>query len=41
MHSCQEVVLLVIQHVIAQGHTWCHQLCDTTLNEFLGEFWIL
>ena len=41
MDSRQEVVLLVIQHVIAHGHTWCNQLGNATLNKLFCEFGVL
>ena len=37
MHSSQEVVLLIVQHIVGEGHTWCHQFRDASLDEFLGE----
>ena len=40
MDSRQEVVLLVIQHVIAHGHTRCNQLGNATLNKLFCEFGI-
>ena len=41
MDSCQEVILLVIQHIIAHGHTWGHKFRNTSLYKLLSEFWIL
>ena len=41
MHAGQEVVLLVIQHVIRHSHTWRHQLRDASLHQFLRQFWVL
>ena len=38
MHRCQEIVLLHTQHVIRQSHTWCHQLRDASLHQFLRQF---
>ena len=34
----QEVILLVVQYVIAHGHTRSNQFCDSPLHQFLGEF---
>ena len=38
MHSCQEVVLLIVQHIIAQGDTRCHQFGNASFYKFLREF---
>ena len=37
MHAGQEVVLLIVQHVVREGHTRGHQLCDTSLHQFLRQ----
>ena len=36
MHCRQEVVFLVVQHVIPHRHTWCHQLGNTTLHHLVS-----
>ena len=36
--SRKEVVLLVVKHIVAHGHTWSYQFCYATLNKFFGEF---
>ena len=41
MHGCQEIVLLVVQHVIAQGYTRRHQFGNTSFNELLRQLGIL
>ena len=38
MDSRQEIVLLVVQHIIAHGHTRCNQLGNATLNKLFSEF---
>ena len=38
MHSSQEVVFLIVQHIIAQGYTRCHQFGNASFYEFLREF---
>ena len=38
MNCCQEVILLVVQHVIGHRHAWRHKFCDASLHQFLGEF---
>ena len=38
MYSCQEVVLLVRQHIIINRHPWSHQFGDASLHQFLGKF---
>ena len=37
MDSTKEIVLLVVQHIIAQRHAWRHQFRDTTFHELLCE----
>ena len=37
VNGCQEVILFVVQHGITHGHTWRHQLCNATLDEFLRQ----
>ena len=41
MHRTEEVVLLVVQHIVAHSHTGSHQFGDAALHQFLSEFWIL
>ena len=36
--SREEVILLVIQHIITHGHTRCYELCDTAFHQFLSQF---
>ena len=38
MHRSQEVVFLIVQHIIAQGYTRCHQFGNASFYEFLREF---
>ena len=38
MNGRQEVILLVVQYVIAHGHTRSNQFGDTPFHQFLGEF---
>ena len=35
MYRCKEVVLFVIQHVIAQGDPWCDKFGDATLHHLV------
>ena len=37
MDSSQKVVLFIVQHIVGEGHTWCHQFRDASLHKFLGE----
>ena len=37
MYRGQEVVLLVVQHIVAEGHAWSHQLSDASLDQFLRQ----
>ena len=37
MHGCEEVVLLVVEHIVAHGHTGSYEFGDASLHEFLGE----
>ena len=37
VHRGQEVVLLVVQHVVAHGHARRHQFGNAALHEFLGQ----
>ena len=37
MYGGKEVVLLVVEHVVAKCHTRSHQFGDTTLHEFLRQ----
>ena len=39
--SSKEVVLLIVEHVVAHGHTWRNQLCDAALHELLRELGVL
>ena len=38
MHSCEEVVFLVVQHIITQGDTRRHQFRNASLDKLLCEF---
>ena len=38
MYGREEVVFLVVQHIVAHGHTRCHQLGNTPFHQFLGQF---
>ena len=38
MHGRQEVVLLVVQHVVAHGHARRHQFRDAALHQFFRQF---
>ena len=35
MDGCKEVVLLVIEHIVAHGHTRCDQFGDAALHHFI------
>ena len=35
MDGTQEIVLLVVQHIIIDSHTRCHQLSDASLHQLL------
>ena len=37
MHGRQEVVFLVVEHVVAHGNARCHQLGDASFHEFLRQ----
>jgi len=37
VHRRQEIVLLVVQHVVAHGHARRHQLSDAALHQLFGE----
>ena len=41
VNSSKEVVLLVVQHVVAHCHTWRNEFRHTTLDERLREFRVL
>ena len=38
MHSCEEVVFLIVQHIITQGDTRCHQFGNASFDELFREF---
>ena len=38
MHGCEEVVLLVVQHIVLHRHARSHQFGDASLHKFLGQF---
>ena len=41
VYGGQEVVLLIVQHVVLHGHTRRHQFGDASLDEFLGQLGVL
>ena len=41
MHSCQEIVFLIVQHIIAQGDTRCHQFGNASFYKLFRKFGIL
>ena len=38
MHSGKKVVFLIIQHIVAHGHTRRHKFGDAAFDEFFGQF---
>ena len=38
MHRGEEVVLLVVENIVAHGNARSYQFGDTSLYQFLGEF---
>ena len=38
VNCCQEVVFLIVQHIITQGHTRCHKFCNTSFYKLFREF---
>ena len=38
MYGCQEVVLLVVEHVVVHRHAGRNEFGDAALDQFLGEF---
>ena len=41
MHSSQEVVFLIVQHIIRKSHTRCYQFCNTPFYKLFRKFGIL
>ena len=41
VYGSQEVVLLIVQHVVGEGHARRHQLGDAPLDELLGQLRVL
>ncbi len=40
MNGCEEVVFLVIQHIIINRDSWCYEFRDASLDEFFSQFWV-
>ena len=38
MNACQEVILIVFQHIIVKGHSWGHQFGNTSFHDLFGQF---
>ena len=41
MDGTEEVVLLVVQHIVVHGHARRHQLCDAALHQLLRQLGVL
>ena len=35
MHSCKEVVFLIVKHIVTHGNTWCHEFCYSSLHHLV------